>query len=127
MLDSEVPWTAARRAAVAEPLYRASDEHNQFKYLPASAMLAIPLGLLPLPVAKGILFVSSVALLITLIAFSIHLLPERTSTALLTMSAIVVQSSVTGALLAIKRSETCSPRRCSPPRGAFERQGAVCR
>ncbi len=122
MRDSEVPWTAARRAAAAEPLYRAEDEHYQFKYLPAFAVLAIPLGLLPLPVAKGVWFVGSVALLIGLMTLSVRLLPEqRKSTTLLVVSAIVVLAkfyareldmgqvnlpfamAVTAALLAMKR------------------------
>src|SRR4030095_7675970 len=91
MHDSEVPWTAANRAAAAEPLYRAEDEHYQFKYLPAFAVLAIPLGVMPLPVAKGVWFVGSVAMLIGLLALSVHLLPEqRKRTAFLVASAIVV-------------------------------------
>jgi alpha-1,2-mannosyltransferase len=91
MRDFEVPWTAARRAAAAEPLFRAEDEHYQFKYLPAFAVLAIPLGALPLPVAKGIWFVGSVALLVALIGLSVRLLPDRRkSTVFLTLSAIVV-------------------------------------
>jgi alpha-1,2-mannosyltransferase len=91
MRDSEVPWTAARRAAAAEALYRAEDEHYQFKYLPAFAVLAIPLGLLPLPAAKVVWFLSSVGLLVVLIALSIRMLPEqRRPTAVLVMSAVVV-------------------------------------
>jgi len=121
MHDSEVPWTAARRAAVAEPLYRAGDEHYQFKYLPAFAVLAIPLGAMPLAVAKGVWFVGSVALLVGLMTLSVRLLPEqRKPTTLLVVSAIVVLAkfyareldmgqvnlpfamAVTGALLAMK-------------------------
>jgi len=121
MHDSEVPWTAARRAAAAEPLYRAEDEHYQFKYLPAFAVLAIPLGVMPLAVAKGVWFVGSVALLVGLMTLSVRLLPEqRKPTTLLVVSAIVVLAkfyareldmgqvnlpfamTVTGALLAMK-------------------------
>ena len=121
MHDSEVPWTAARRAAAAEPLYRAGDEHYQFKYLPAFAVLAIPLGVMPLAVAKGVWFVGSVALLVGLMTLSVRLLPEqRKPTTLLVASAIVVLAkfyareldmgqvnlpfamAVTGALLAMK-------------------------
>ena len=121
MHDSEVPWTAARRAAAAEPLYRAEDEHYQFKYLPAFAVLAIPLGVMPLAVAKGVWFVGSVTLLVGLMTLSVRLLPEqRKPTTLLVMSAIVVLAkfyareldmgqvnlpfamAVTGALLAMK-------------------------
>jgi len=91
MRDFEVPYTVAVRAAAAAPLYRAEDEHYQFKYLPAFAVLAIPLGLMPLPVAKGVWFVGSVALLMALMALSVRLLPEqRKSTTILVISAIVV-------------------------------------
>src|SRR3954453_20444650 len=67
MPDLEVYWTAAVRARSAEPLYRAEDEHYQFKYLPAFAVLAIPGGALPLPVAKGAWYLASIALLWTLV------------------------------------------------------------
>jgi hypothetical protein len=91
MRDFEVPYTVAVRAAAAAPLYRAEDEHYQFKYLPAFAVLAIPLGLMPLPVAKGVWFVGSVGLLMALMVLSVRLLPEqRKSTAVLIASAIVV-------------------------------------
>jgi len=91
MRDFEVPWTVAGRAAAAEPLYRAEDEHYQFKYLPAFAVLAVPLGMVPLSVAKAIWFVGSVALLFALIAISIRLLPEqRRATRFLVASALLV-------------------------------------
>ena len=78
MRDFEVPYTVAgRAAAAAAPLYRAEDEHYQFKYLPAFAVLAIPLGLMPLAVAKGVWFVGSVALLMALMSLSVRLLPEQ--------------------------------------------------
>ena len=77
MRDFEVYWTAASRAVHAEPLYRAEDGHFQFKYLPAFAIAAAPLAALPLPAAKALWFATSVVLLITLIALSLRLLPER--------------------------------------------------
>jgi alpha-1,2-mannosyltransferase len=77
MRDFEVWWTAAVRASAAQPLFRADDGHYQFKYLPAFAVLAMPLGVLPLPVAKPAWFFISVALIVALIAFSIRLLPEQ--------------------------------------------------
>ena len=76
MPDFEVYWTAAVRARAAEPLYRAEDGHYQFKYLPAFAVLAIPAGLVPLPVAKAVWFTISIVLLVALVAFSLALLPE---------------------------------------------------
>jgi alpha-1,2-mannosyltransferase len=93
MRDFEVPWTSAVRAAAAEPLYRAEDEHYQFKYLPAFAILAIPLAVLPLPVAKGVWFTASVILLIVLLVLSVRLLPDqRKTTAFLVVSAILVMA-----------------------------------
>lgn len=91
MPDFEVYWTGAARAAAAEPLYRAEDQHYQFKYLPAFAVLTIPLGFLPLSVAKGLWFASSVALLAVLITMSVRLLPQRRKpSALLSVIAVVV-------------------------------------
>lgn len=77
MPDFEVYWRAGERAALAEPLYRAEDEHYLLKYLPAFAVMAIPLGLLPLPAAKGLWFVASAALIPVVLALSLRLLPER--------------------------------------------------
>ena len=76
MPDLEVYWTAAVRARSAEPLYRAEDEHYQFKYLPAFAVLAIPAGGVPLPVAKRAWYIVSIALLWSLVALSARILPE---------------------------------------------------
>ena len=77
MPDFEVYWKAASRAAHAEPLYRSSDGHFQFKYLPAFAVLAIPIGLLPLATAELVWFAASVALLVALVAMAIRLPVER--------------------------------------------------
>ena len=77
MPDFAVYWTAASRASHAEPLYRAEDGHYQFKYLPAFAVLTIPLSWLPLATAKAIWFVASVTLLTLLLMLSVRVLPER--------------------------------------------------
>ena len=77
MRDFEVYWTAASRATEAAPLYRTSDEHFQFKYLPAFAVAASPAALMPLDLAKGKWLTVSVALLVVLVPLSIRLLPER--------------------------------------------------
>ena len=91
MPDLEVYWRGAGRAAAAEPLYRPEDGHFQFKYLPAFAVLTIPLSFLPLEMAKAVWFACSVALLGLLIAISLELLPERRrSTRFLVVAAIVV-------------------------------------
>ena len=77
MPDLEVYWTAAVRARGAQPLYRAEDGHYQFKYLPAFAVLAIPLGVVSLQTAKAVWFVVSVGLIAALVTLSLGLLPER--------------------------------------------------
>src|SRR5262245_6484956 len=77
MPDFEVYWRAGSRAAVAEPLYREEDEHFQLKYLPAFAVLAIPLAMLPLTVAKAAWFGITAGLIPVLLALSLALLPSR--------------------------------------------------
>ncbi len=77
MPDFEVYWRAASRAALAEPLYRESDGHFVFKYLPAFAVLAIPIGLLPLLAAKFVWFFGSIALLVALVRMAVRLPVER--------------------------------------------------
>jgi arabinofuranan 3-O-arabinosyltransferase len=80
MPDFEVYWKAASRAAHTEPLYRESDGHFVFKYLPAFAVLAIPIGLLPLLAAKFVWFFSSIALLVALVKMAVRLPVERRKT-----------------------------------------------
>ena len=77
MPDFEVYWRAASRAAAAQPLYRPDDGHFQFKYLPAFAVLAIPLGFLSLQTAKLFWFAVSVALTVLLVRLNTHLPAER--------------------------------------------------
>jgi hypothetical protein len=124
MADFEVYWRGATRAAAAEPLYRADDEHYRFKYFPSFAVLTIPVGLLPLPAAKAVWFTGSVLLLVALIWRSLDLLPERRrSDAFLTIVTVAVLGKfyghelvlgqvnilftllVVSALLAIKRQQ----------------------
>jgi hypothetical protein len=84
MPDFEVYYTAGTRAAVGAPLYRASDGHYQFKYLPAFAVLISPLSRMPLPAAKGAWFSLSGVLMILLLWLSVRGLPSvRTPPALL--------------------------------------------
>jgi hypothetical protein len=61
MADFEVYWRGAARAAAAEPLYRAEDEHFRFKYQPAFAVLTIPLSFMTIPSAKVEWFTVSAA------------------------------------------------------------------
>jgi arabinofuranan 3-O-arabinosyltransferase len=77
MPDLAVYWTAAARARAAEPLYRASDGHYQFKYLPAFAVLTAPGASVSLQTAKAVWFAASVVLLVALVSLSLAILPER--------------------------------------------------
>ncbi|MEO8521264.1 MAG: glycosyltransferase 87 family protein, partial [Acidobacteriota bacterium] len=90
MPDLEVYWKAAVRARAAEPLYRVEDQHYQFKYLPAFAVLAVPGGALPLHTAKAAWYVISIALVVALLALSPSLLPERRRPAWLLVAAALV-------------------------------------
>jgi len=76
MPDFEVYWTAGSRALAAEPLYRDTDGHYQFKYLPAFALMAAPLAKAPLPAAKGAWFATSALLMVALLALSLKALPD---------------------------------------------------
>jgi hypothetical protein len=59
LVDFEVGFAAAQRLKLGETLYRASDGHYQFKYLPVSAFFYLPLTLLPLAAAKALWFGTS--------------------------------------------------------------------
>ena len=76
MPDFEVYWTAGARAAAAQPLYRESDGHFQFKYLPAFALLAAPLAAMPLPAAKGLWFAASGVSMVVLLGLSLRAMPN---------------------------------------------------
>jgi hypothetical protein len=76
MPDFEVYRTAGARAMAAAPLYREEDGHFQFKYLPAFAVLASPLALVPMAPAKGAWFAVSAVLMMVLLGLSLRALPE---------------------------------------------------
>ena len=96
MPDFQVYRTAGSRVVAGEPLYRASDGHWQFKYLPAFAFVVAPVAILPAPTqaettdprgrdynpwsdtARVAWFACSVALLVVLVTLSLRLLPDRT-------------------------------------------------
>lgn len=75
MPDFEVYRTAGARALAAEPLYRADDGHFQFKYLPAFALLAAPLAVVPPAAAKGGWFALSAVLMLLLLGLSLRAMP----------------------------------------------------
>jgi hypothetical protein len=74
--DYEVYRRAAVRAVHREPLYRAEDGHYQFKYLPAFAILTLPVGMGPDRVVRACWFASSILLLVVLLRSSVTALPE---------------------------------------------------
>jgi glycosyl transferase family 87 len=76
MPDFEVYRTAGERALGRESLYRAEDGHYQFKYLPAFAILAAPLGKPPMLAAKAAWFAVSAVLIMVLLGLSLRALPE---------------------------------------------------
>lgn len=57
MVDFSVNYKAAQRLRQGETLYRTSDGHYQFKYMPFSAFLYLPLALVPLDAAKAVWYV----------------------------------------------------------------------
>lgn len=77
MVDFGVYRTAAVRALNAEPLYRDSDGHYQFKYLPVFAMTTIPFGMMDEDTAKMVWFAVSVGALVLLLRWSAHVVPAR--------------------------------------------------
>ncbi len=81
LLDFEVYLTVGARAAAGESLYRESDGHWQFKYLPAFAVAIAPLAKMPPVAARGVWFFLSVALLVVLVNRSYAMLPGRRSRA----------------------------------------------
>jgi hypothetical protein len=52
------------------------DGHYQFKYLPAFAVIAAPLALMPMNAAKGFWFATSALLMLVLLGLSARALPE---------------------------------------------------
>jgi glycosyl transferase family 87 len=76
MPDFEVYWTAGARAIASQPLYRTEDGHFQFKYLPAFAVAAAPLALVPMNAAKALWFGVSAVLMLVLLGLSARALPE---------------------------------------------------
>jgi hypothetical protein len=73
-----VTWRRATvRALHAEPLYRAEDEHYQYKYFPFSALMMAPFGALDEDTGKLLWFTISIALLVALLRGSVTALPDR--------------------------------------------------
>jgi hypothetical protein len=74
MADFEVNYKAAQRIRSGETLYRTADGHWQFKYLPFSAFLYLPLSLLPLSGAKAVWFMTIVLATVMIFVISSQLI-----------------------------------------------------
>jgi alpha-1,2-mannosyltransferase len=80
MADFEVNSKAGQRLYEGETLYRTADGHWQFKYLPFSALLYLPLTFLPLALAKACWFGLIVAASVSIIVISSKLIDYKYDT-----------------------------------------------
>ncbi|MFZ2055075.1 MAG: glycosyltransferase 87 family protein [Candidatus Aminicenantales bacterium] len=80
MADFEVNYKAGQRLYEGETLYRTSDGHWQFKYLPFSALLYLPLSFLPLGLAKACWFGLIVAASVSIIVISSKIIDYKYDT-----------------------------------------------
>ena len=76
MVDFAVNHRAGQRLWAGESLYQTADGHYMFKYLPSSAIIYLPLSMLPLEVAKPIWFAISIAALVWSFRIVRQLVPE---------------------------------------------------
>jgi MFS family permease len=77
LVDFLVPRQAATRVLAGEPLYRPTDGHYQYKYLPAFAFAMVPFALVPKEAAEFAWFILTVAMAWALVRLSIDALPDR--------------------------------------------------
>jgi hypothetical protein len=77
MVDFDVYRTAADRALSGENLYRATDGHYQYKYLPAFAFAMVPFAKIDFNVARLIWYAITVGILCVFIRWSVRALPGR--------------------------------------------------
>ena len=77
MVDFDLYRTAEARAMAGENLYRATDGHYQYKYLPAFAFVMAPFAQIPFNVARLIWYAITVGILCVFIRWSVASMPER--------------------------------------------------
>jgi hypothetical protein len=80
MVDFDVYRTAAARALDGENLYRVTDGHYQYKYLPAFAFVMAPFSKIDFNVARLIWYGLTVGILCVFIRWSIRAMPDRRTT-----------------------------------------------
>jgi hypothetical protein len=91
MVDFAVNYNAAQRLRLGETLYRTSDGHYQFKYMPFSAFLYLPLTLVPLDAAKGVWYAVVVVSTVLVFTLTIRLLrPVRKRALFISLTAALV-------------------------------------
>ena len=83
MADFEVNYKAGLRLSEGETPYRTTDGHWQFKYLPFSALLYLPLTYLPLSTAKACWFFLIVAASVLIFVISSQIIDSKYDKALL--------------------------------------------
>jgi hypothetical protein len=77
LVDFAVPHRAAERFLAHEPLYRPSDGHYQYKYLPTFAAVMVPFTLVPKRTAEAVWFALTVIMAWGFVRLSIDALPDR--------------------------------------------------
>ena len=77
LVDFAVPYRAAVRFLAQEPLYRQSDGHYQYKYLPTFAAIMVPFTLVPKRAAEVAWFTLTVMMAWGFVRLSIAALPDR--------------------------------------------------
>ncbi len=77
LVDFAVPYRAAVRFLAHEPLYRQSDGHYQYKYLPTFAAIMVPFTLVPKRTAEVAWFTLTVMMAWGFVRLSIAALPDR--------------------------------------------------
>jgi hypothetical protein len=90
MTDFAVNYRAGQRLEAGETLYQTADGHYMFKYLPASALVYLPLGHLPLEAAKATWFAISLLALGFSFALVGELVPTPHRPYLLAVSGLVL-------------------------------------
>ena len=77
MVDFDVYRTAAAARSSGENLYRATDGHYQYKYLPAFAFVMAPFSKIDFNVARLIWYGITVGILCVFIRWSVRAVPDR--------------------------------------------------
>jgi alpha-1,2-mannosyltransferase len=89
MVDFSVNYRAGQRLQAGETLYQTADGHYMFKYLPASALVYLPFGHLPIEAAKATWFVLSVLMLMAALTLVRQLVPLPHQPYLLLITALI--------------------------------------